>query len=111
MKKPVSKTDVRARLQRETERFLNQGGRVQAIPQGISGREPGNSNPFVAHTLFCEPEVKRTPVPEVVAAIEARRKSLLKTSTPGKRPPTPRPHRKTIYDDFGEPVRRVWVDK
>jgi hypothetical protein len=49
-------------------------------------------------------------VPEVVAAIEARRKDKMSGKPQRKRSRLPQPRRKIIYDDFGEPVRRIWVD-
>ena len=111
LKKPVSKEELREELQRATDRFLQQGGRVKNIPQGISGKDPGEPPLFLNRRLFIEPRGKRTLVPEVVAAIEARRKDRLKRSSrPTKRSRPPQPRRKVIYDDFGEPLRRVWVD-
>lgn len=109
MKKPVSKADIRKELRAETERFLARGGRVEQIPQGESGKSPGDPPLFLNRRLFIEPKTPRTLVPEVVAAIEARRrdKAQRKTTRKGR---LARPRRKVIYDDFGEPLRRVWVD-
>jgi hypothetical protein len=110
LKKPVSKADVRTALQEETERFLDQGGAVENIPRGVSGKNPGDPPVFLNRRLFIEPPTARTPIPEVIAAIEARR-SLNPGRTPvRKRKPLPQPRRKVIYDDFGEPLRKVWVD-
>lgn len=111
LKKPVSKADLRNELQEETERFLRQGGSVENIPQGISGKDPGDAPLFLNRRLFIEPKGTRTLVPEVVAAIEARRKDKNKRKPQRKMSRLPRPRRKTIYDDFGEPLRRVWVDE
>ncbi len=109
MKKPVSKADIRDELRAETERFLARGGEVKHIPQGTSGKSPGEPPLFLNRRLFIEPKAPRTLVPEVVAAIEARRreKPRRKTTRKGR---LARPRRKVIYDDFGEPLRRVWVD-
>lgn len=98
-------------MQEETERFLRQGGSVENIPQGISGKDPGDAPLFLNRRLFIEPKGTRTLVPEVVAAIEARRKDKNKRKPQRKMSRLPRPRRKTIYDDFGEPLRRVWVDE
>jgi hypothetical protein len=49
-------------------------------------------------------------VPEVVAAIEERRKAMLKRTPQRKRSRLPKTRKKTIYDDFGEPLRRVWIE-
>ena len=110
MKKPPSKEDLRDALQKETERFLSRGGRVEEIPQGISGREPGDAPLLPNRRLFIEPRGTRTLVPEVVAAIEARRKKPSPRKPAVRRGRKPEPRRKIIYDDFGEPLRKVWVD-
>jgi hypothetical protein len=110
VKKPVSKADLRADLERATEAFLKDGGKVESVPQGTSGTPIGSPPPYFTRRLFVEPRPNRTLVPEVVAAIEERRKALLKRSPPQKRSRLPRKRRKTIYDDFGEPLRRVWVE-
>lgn len=111
LKKPVSKADIRDELQDEVERFLQEGGRVQNIPRGISGKDPGDPPLFLNRRLFIEPRGTRTLVPEVVAAIESRRKDRNKRKPQRKLSRLPQPRRKTIYDDFGEPLRRVWVDE
>lgn len=110
LKKPVSKADLRNELLRETERFLKKGGAVNEIPQGLSGKDPGDPPIFLNRRLFVEPRTPRTLVPEVVAAIEARRQQKYRPKPQPKRR-LPRPRRKVIYDDFGEPLRRVWTDE
>ena len=106
----MTKADLRRQLRQETERFLRQGGRVDEIPQGISGKEPGDPPLFLNRRLFIEPRTSRTLVPEVVAAIEARRREKYRGKPPLKRR-MPRWRRKVIYDDFGEPLRRIWLDE
>jgi hypothetical protein len=110
LKKPVSKADTRAELQQEMDRFLAQGGSVEAIPRGVSGKEPGDAPLFLNRRLFAEPKSTRTLVPEVVAAIETRRMANRKRAPVRKRARLPQPRRKIIYDDFGEPLRKVWVE-
>ena len=110
LKKPVSKADIRNKLRQETERFLQQGGNVNEIPQGISGKDAGDPPLFLNRRLFVEPKTSRTLVPEVVAAIEARRREKYRHKSPLKRK-VARPRRETIYDDFGEPLRRVWREE
>ncbi|CAA0118293.1 Uncharacterised protein [Halioglobus japonicus] len=110
MKKPVSKADIRDELIEETERFLKKGGAVNEIPRGLSGNNPGDPPAFMNRRLFIEPKAPRTLVPEVVAAIEARRKEKYRTK-PSPKNRLPRPRRKIIYDDFGEPLRRVWIEE
>ena len=110
LKKPVSKADLRKKLHQETELFLRKGGNVNKIPQGISGKESGEPPAYLNRRLFVEPKSSRTLVPEVVAAIEARRRDTPQRITVSKRRPPEVPRRKVIYDDFGEPLRRVWLD-
>lgn len=107
----ITKAEIRAHLEKETTQFLDEGGRVDEIPRGLSGREDGQSMMPPSRSLFIEPSIERTPIPEVVAAIESRRRSMLKRAAPPKRKRLTKRRRKTIYDDFGEPLRRVWVDE
>tara|TARA_R110001599_G_scaffold353231_1_gene590991 strand:+ start:68681 stop:69040 length:360 start_codon:yes stop_codon:yes gene_type:complete len=111
LKKPVSKADERARLLREMEGFLNGGGEVESVPTGVSGKDPGDPPLFLNRRLFLEPPLPRTPIPEVVAAIEARRRLKPRRGPVRSTSRLPKPRRKTIYDDFGEPLRKVWVDE
>ncbi len=102
---------MRARLELETKRFLREGGEVKQIPRGQSSRAAGDPPLFSSRRLFTEPPAQRTLVPEVVAAIEERRRGLFKRTPPPKRSRLPKPRRKVIYDDFGEPLRKVWIDE
>ena len=111
MNKVITKADIRALLEQEMDRFLSRGGHVEKVPRGISGREAGAPLVPPARGLFIEPSAERTPVPEVIAAIEARRKQKLKRPSPPKPSRVPKRKRKTIYDDFGEPLRRIWVEE
>lgn len=102
MKKPVTKADLRRELEQQINSFIAQGGEVQNFAQGESGLENGryHRNSFV----YGEPKQARTPLPDALARIDARK---------GPEKPKPRPQRrrkKIIYDDFGEPLREVWVD-
>ncbi|MFV8816617.1 hypothetical protein [Haliea sp. E17] len=106
----MSKAELRAELESATEHFLQKGGQVQQIPNGTSGKGPDDPLLFLNQRLFTEPKSERTPVPEVIAAIEARRRERFKRSPEPKRSRLPRPRRKVIYDDFGEPLRKVWVE-
>lgn len=111
MKKVISKAEIRAHLEQEIHLFERDGGSITNIPTGLSGNDPMAPSSPPNRRLFLEPSVKRTHVPEVVAAIEARRKEKLNhkpRSNPVKRS---KRRRKTIYDDFGEAVRNIWVDE
>ncbi|MCB1843915.1 MAG: hypothetical protein KDI09_13205 [Halioglobus sp.] len=111
MKKSVSKADIRAQLQQETERFLRHGGEVKEIPLGESGKNPDDPPLFLNRRLFVEPRTERTLVPEVVAAIEARRLEKRNRKPQRATRRAPRRQRKILYDDFGEPLRQVWVEE
>lgn len=111
MKKTVSKADIRQELRQQTERFLRSGGEVEKVPQGLSGKNPDDPPLFLNRRLFIEPREPRTLVPEVVAAIEARRRETTTRKNGAKRGRrSAQPRRKVIYDDFGEPLRHVWVE-
>ncbi len=107
MKHVPSKADVRDEIEQQIQDFLGRGGEVKKVRTGTSGLNDGEPHPSMA---FDRPKQDRTPVPEVVAAIDARRTS----KTNDKKTPTKikkRPKKKIIYDDFGEPLREVWVDE
>lgn len=110
VKKLITKAEQRAQMEREMRHFLQQGGKVDEVPRGTSGKEPGAPPTYLAKRLFTEPRETRTFVPEVVAAIEARRLEKSKRTAKPKPARPNKPRRKIIYDDFGEPLRRVWVE-
>lgn len=105
VKRPISKAQIRNEMNKQIADFLNKGGEVAEVERGISGRntndplKPDNSG-------FQQPKVGRTYVPDVIAAIDARRKPQAEKPKPAKR----KPYKKIIYDDFGEPVRWEWVE-
>lgn len=107
VKKIISKADIRNDMEKQIADFLKKGGEVSAIERGISGRENPNGPLNSDHGAFQQPKQGRTYVPEVVAAIDARRKK--KPEKPKTR--VRKPRKKIIYDDFGEPLREVWVDE
>ncbi len=112
VKKVPTKAELRAALEQETRQYLNQGGKVESVPQGVTGNDPEKPQGFQATRLFNEPRGTRTFVPDVVEAIESRRTEMKrKRRSEPRRSRLPRPRRKTIYDDFGEPIRKVWVDE
>ncbi|SMF53058.1 hypothetical protein SAMN02745866_03380 [Alteromonadaceae bacterium Bs31] len=104
--KPIkSKAQIRAEIDEQINSYLSAGGEVKQVAKGISGHTD-NSNLFSSPTSF-QPKQQRTPVTGLIQQVEERRKS--KTTSSMKR--QPRPHKKLITDDFGEPLRWVWVDK
>jgi len=113
MNLPPRKSDIRKQMEREMQDFLAKGGEVNMVPRGLSGRDnadgpikPSSFVPSEPNNVAPEDQV---PLLNVVQSIEARRKSKpAKTST---KTITPKPRRKLIYDDFGEPLRWEWVNE
>lgn len=108
MKKTPSKAKIRAQINQQVDDFLEKGGSVDAIPRGLSGRDPSDGPLKPSNTFFAAPKAERTFLPDVVAALDARKKS--KKIKPLK-PKPKQPRKKIIYDDFGEPLRWEWVDE
>ncbi|WP_136679744.1 hypothetical protein [Neptunomonas sp. XY-337] len=106
MNKRPSKAEIRRQLEQQMQRYIANGGEVEKIERGASGLVDGayDRNSFV----FGQPKQERTPVPEALAAIDSRRhfKTEKQTYSFSKRP-----RKKIIYDDFGEPVREIWVEE
>jgi hypothetical protein len=101
------KDQQRERLRRQIEEFLARGGHIDSVAPGVSGRDDNLRPPPATH--FSQgPRPSRTPVPEVVAAIELRRqRNSIKRKAAGR---ASKPKRRLIYDDFGEPLRWEWID-
>lgn len=100
MKRSPTKAQIRAQLEQEIQQYLQGGGVVHDVPRGATGRTD-NYNPF-SQMASNPPPQTRTPVDQVIKVLEAR-----------KHPPVPRkrkPYRKLITDDFGEPLRWIWVE-
>ena len=100
----TSKKDIRSDLDAEVQAFLQQGGNISEVERGQSGLDHAKPwiNPFKSSDS--EKAQSRTPVPEVVAAIDQRKQAKSKKSTRTKRS-----EKRWIYDDFGEPLRWEWV--
>lgn len=102
MKPVTTKAELRAELERQIQEYLQTGGEVKDIPRGVSG-QLDNRNPFSAMGQN-PPRQGRTPVDDVVQALEARKNPHTNVKK------SKRPRKKLITDDFGEPLRWVWVD-
>lgn len=105
MKVRNSKEQQRHRLERDMQRFLESGGAIKEIPNGVSGADAvsGKGHQTV---LFNGPgNTGRTDLSQVAAAIDSRKHK------PKRQRLSPRPRRKLIYDDFGEPLRWIWQDR
>ena len=105
VKKIPSKADLREELDAQLDTFLDKGKNIAQIPRGVSSRD-GATEPLKADTWQMDSKkTEWTFLPEIVDTLEKRRQE--KPNTPVKKN---RPKRKLIYDDFGEPLRWVWVD-
>ena len=107
LKKPPSKQDLRRRLSQQTAKFLSSGGSIQELARGESAYERNEIPPPAP--LFTDAKVARTPLTDVVAALDARR-APKRQQRKGSRHSTPRQRKQVVYDDFGEPLRVVWVE-
>lgn len=107
MNKRPTKAEARQQLESKIEEFIQQGGEIKSVESGASGLEDGNynRNSFV----FGYPKEERTPTTKEMAAIDARRRA--KTVSKPSHSFSRKPKKKIIYDDFGEPVREVWVEE
>jgi hypothetical protein len=105
MKPTKTKREMRDELENQLKEFLQQGGAVKAVAQGVSGRE--NTGEPLKSIFSGQASEDRTLVPEVVAAIEERRKPASASKAVRRR----RPKKKIILDDFGQPLRWEWVEE
>lgn len=103
MIKIKTKKEIRQELKTQVNAFLNSGGEIEGVDQGISGRELG-ANLNNAITLN-EGKQTRTLLVDEIQALDERKKSK---TPPNAKPEPHRPQKKIIYDDFGEPLREVW---
>lgn len=106
MKPTKTKRQLREELNQQMSEYLTQGGAVNEVPRGLSGRE--NANAPLVSIFDGHSAEDRTPLPEVVAAIEARRKPQTPLHKSARKL---RPRKKIILDDFGQPLRWEWVDE
>ena len=102
MQKVKSKQDIREEVAQAVTAYLSQGGQIQQIHMGVSGRED-NAPPQYSSPFSTTERVGRTPVNDTIQAIEQRKyQQKEKTKKPDK------PQRKMLYDDFGDPIRVIW---
>ncbi len=103
------KNILRQRIRQQMDEYLAQGGRVRKVEPGASGADLADPRQRRQHSFSPRVAEERTPVPHVIAAIEARKqaKRVRTRSTASK---TRKPRRRLVYDDFGEPLRWEWID-
>lgn len=106
MIKRPTKSEIRDSLNNEVDEFLKQGGQIKTFDQGDSSLIDGryDRNQFV----YGFPKQSRTPVPETLQKIDQRKSKSTKQAQPVKKT---RRVKKIIYDDFGDPLREIWVDE
>ncbi|MGB1238807.1 MAG: hypothetical protein ACPG4U_11395 [Pseudomonadales bacterium] len=106
MIKRPSKSDIRTSLNAEIQAFIDKGGEVRVFDQGESALVNGkyDRNQFV----YGYPKQERTPLDTAMNAIDNRKAS---STSKAKAQPKLRRRKKVIYDDFGEPLREVWVEE
>ena len=107
--KTSTKDDLRNEIEDQMRAFLERGGAVHAVAPGTSGRDSNEAPVSTFRSFAPRPREERTYVPEVVAAIEARRRK----PKPARKTAQPKPVvvKKPVLDDFGEPLRYEWVEQ
>ena len=99
---------IRGDIQRKTEEFLSRGGEIKKHERGETG-EPADKPRAKSVFVSNQPRQTRTYINDVVSAVDSRKKKSTKPK-PKPKPTFKRRRKKVIYDDFGEPLREVWVD-
>jgi hypothetical protein len=104
VKKLPTKADLRAEIAASIDDFIAQGGEVRDVPRGQSAWQPGEGRQPGQYAD--RPRQTQTFVPDIIAAIEARRRPQV----PAKEKPK-KPEKRLVLDDFGEPLRWEWVEQ
>jgi hypothetical protein len=104
MNKRPTKREIRQQMSSEVDQYLNKGGEVREFQRGESGLINGKIDD--RSSGFEQGKQQRTPLIDELKAVDERKKPA-STTSPVK---TNRPKKKIIYDDFGEPVREVWIE-
>ena len=103
MKHITTKAEKRASLSEEMERYFQNGGTVDEVEQGVSGRD--NPAQAILPVLFGEKSMQRTDARGALKAIDERKKKSCEKKTSIKKS-----KKVPVYDDFGEILRWVWED-
>jgi hypothetical protein len=101
-----SKRILRQDILRKTEEYLSRGGEIKKYRAGESAERadiPRKKAEFVGLKLSNQSDLN-----EVILAIDERKANL--RNSPSVLPRST-PRKKVIYDDFGEPLREVWIEK
>ncbi|MGK0250225.1 MAG: hypothetical protein ACI910_002994 [Oleispira sp.] len=103
MNKRPTKREIRQQMNNEVDQYLTKGGEVREFQRGESGLVNGKIDD--RSSGFEQGKQQRTPLLDELKAVDDRKKST--NATPLK---SNRPRKKIIYDDFGEPVREIWIE-
>lgn len=103
MNKRPTKREIRQQMNIEVDQYLNEGGEVREFQRGESGLVNGKIND--RSRGFEQGKQTRTPLLDELKAIDERKKPASPTTAKSSRP-----KKKIIYDDFGEPIREVWIE-
>ena len=79
MKKRTSKKDIRDSLNRDIEKYLVRGGEIHSFARGESGIVNGQ---YHEQKIAFEKKQERTPLDDVVKAIDQRKEAKKKKSPP-----------------------------
>ena len=104
MHKRPTKREIRQQMQQEVSQYLTTGGEVQEFQRGESGLVNGKLDD--RSSGFEQGKQQRTPLSDVLNTVDERKKS----TTPAVPVKPRRPYKKIIYDDFGEPIREIWIE-
>ena len=107
MKKRPTKVELRSEIDQQVADYLEQGGNVEHVDRGTSAVQYRDGPIKPTTVLFDQPRAERTLLPDVVAALESRRKPV-KPETKKRR--RQQAEKVPVYDDFGEVIRWVWRD-
>ena len=104
MHKRPTKREIRQQMDNEVEQYLGKGGAVREFERGESGLLNGKIDE--RSTGFEKGKQERTPLIDVLYTVDERKKASSNVTPVQNK----RPRKKIIYDDFGEPVREIWID-
>jgi hypothetical protein len=104
MNKRLTKREIHQQMQQEISQFLDNGGEVHEFERGESALINGKLDD--RSSGFGQGKQKRTPLTDELKAVDERKK----VPAAPKMQKVRRPYKKIIYDDFGEPIREVWVE-
>ena len=104
----ATKADLRSDLNKDIEAFLSEGGQIDRFEPGETALEARIAP--LRTPIFNEPRTERTPLDDVIATLDERRRSKLKRTPARKRSRKPQLRKRVVYDDFGEAIRTVWQE-